>query len=525
MDAPVRSTRDGLTSVTWGTLLMLLGTLGFVAQGFVSRVLLVRTLSPVEWGEFSLGLALAGLLSSIGTLGLPQAIARSLPFAHSASEERAIVRTSLGVTALAAVLLSSGLFLFGLYVAVAYAAPGLALTIELFAVSVGVSIIASILASSFQGFEDVLPNALFLQVINPGLFIVFLLAAIRLAPKSQLFVACLVSYPSAAAVTLGALALYARLRLRGHLARGPPEPAVLHRLYALAAPLFLVSVTGFITGNADTLILGVYHQATVGYYTAGLSLARLVLVGVGALSYIYLPVAARFVRSGDTGAIRMTYVTATKWMVLVSLPLFIVFFFLPGPSLGLVYGASYAGTTLPLQVLVVGAFLATLAGPAGATQVSLGQARLLLANNVATGATNLLLSLLLIPPMGVLGAAIAWSVSNAVNPVLSVIELALLEGVHPLQSHYVLPVAGTLLPFIVLFRLVPFAPPFWLLPGVVLVVAGAFLVAILLSGSVDRGDEIVLEVVEGMLGRPLLTVRRIGRWRMRHRLLAAPPQP
>ncbi len=110
------SARDGLSSVTWGTLLMLLGTLGFVGQGFVSRVILARALTPIEWGQFSIALALAGLLSSIGTLGLTNAIARGLAFAPDDAERRAMVHSAFVVTLGASVVLSLGLFLFGVEV-------------------------------------------------------------------------------------------------------------------------------------------------------------------------------------------------------------------------------------------------------------------------------------------------------------------------------------------------------------------------------------------------------------------------
>jgi O-antigen/teichoic acid export membrane protein len=509
-----RSARDGLSSVTWGTLLMLLGTLGFVGQGFVSRVILARALTPVEWGQFSIGLALAGLLSSVGTLGLTNAIARSLAFASDDAERRAMVWSAFVVTLGASVVLSVGLFLFGVEVGSVYHAPALALAIKFFAASVGCSILSSLIAATFQGYENVVPNAIFVNIVNPGLFLVFLVAAIRTAPNGDVFPASLAGYLAAAIVTLLALAVYARVRLPERLPPGPRAPGAAGRLMRFAAPLFVVSVLGFLTGNADTLLLGIYRQAEVGYYTAALSLARLVLLGVSALSFIYLPVAARFLRDGDSEAISMTYVTATKWMVLVSLPLFVVFFFVAGPSLGLVYGPLYASRTGPLEILAAGAFLSTLAGPAAATQISLGQTRLLVYNNAITGAVDIGLALGLIPSLGTVGAAVAWAASNALNPMLSMTELALLSGLHPIRAHYLVPVLATSLPVVGLFLFVPFAVPLWGTPLIVLGVAGLFLLVIWLTASIDRGDRLVLEVVEGLIGRRLGLVRRVATWRL-----------
>ncbi|HEV2167156.1 MAG TPA: oligosaccharide flippase family protein, partial [Thermoplasmata archaeon] len=194
-----------MNTVTWGTFLMLLGTLGFVGQGFVSRVLLARALTPVEWGQYSLGLALAGLLASVGTLGLTNAIARSLAFAQDDAERRSMIRSSFLVTLGSAVLLSLALYLFGAYVGVAYHAQMLSLTIEFFAASTGFSIVSSLIASIFQGYEDVVPNAIFVNIANPALFLIFLVAVIRFAPAGEVFLGALAGYFAAAVTTFTVL--------------------------------------------------------------------------------------------------------------------------------------------------------------------------------------------------------------------------------------------------------------------------------------------------------------------------------
>ena len=208
---------------------MLIGTLGFVGQGFVSRVILARALTPIEWGQFSLGLALAGLLASVGTLGLTNAIARSLAFALDDAERRSMIRSSFLVTVGSAAVLSLALYLFGVYVGATYQAPMLALTIEFFAASAGFSIVSSLLASIFQGYEDVVPNAIFVNIANPALFLTFLVVAIRSAPSGEVFVGALASYFAAAVVTFTVLSLYARRRLArrlpGGTARGGRRPA------------------------------------------------------------------------------------------------------------------------------------------------------------------------------------------------------------------------------------------------------------------------------------------------------------
>ena len=46
------------------------------------------------------------------------------------------------------------------------------------------------------------------------------------------------------------------------------------------------------------MILGVFTPSAVGTYTASLTLARLLQIGIGAVADIFLPVTTRFYRAG-----------------------------------------------------------------------------------------------------------------------------------------------------------------------------------------------------------------------------------
>jgi O-antigen/teichoic acid export membrane protein len=508
--------RDGLSSVTRGTLVMLLGTLGYVVENFVSRVLLARSISVHDWGNFSLGLALAGVLASLGSLGLAQAVARNLPFAMRDDERRAIVHSSFAVVLPSAIVVSLVMLLLG--AALNPSLPALALTLEFFAGAVAMMILSGLVASVFQGYEDVRPNALFVQILNPTLFIVFLVAAEAPDPFHLPYLAALVAYLVSSTISLAAISLYARYRLPTLLPAGDRAPGVQRKLFLFAAPLFVVGVLGVVAQNGDTILLGVFLRNSLGYYTAALSLARLLMVGLGSLAYIFLPVTARFVRSGDHDAVRITYSTATKWMILTSLPLFLIFFFLPARSLGFVYGSTYSVGSTTLKLLVAAAFASTLVGPSTATQVSYGQTRLLMYNTIAAGAADLILSVVLIPPFGTDGAAVAWGVATALVPALSALELAILQDVHPFHPHYVIPLLVTSVPLAVAFVFVPLSVPLWALPLLVLGIALLFLMVVFATGSVDTGDRLLLEVVEGFIGRRVPLVRTVARWRMGPRI-------
>ena len=513
--------REGLSSVTKGTLFLLISTLLLVALNFVSRVLVVRSISTSEWSSFSFGLTLTGVLIAIGSIGLPSSVARSLPYVSSDAERRTIVRSTLWIGGVSALVAAVLLYVLSGPIGQALGSPGITLSLRFFPIALGAGIMSTLIASIFQGYEDVTPNALFVQIVNPSLFVIFLTAGILLPPLGITLTEALEAYAGANAVTLGLLVLYLVRRLPRHLTSGPLAPEALPRLMRFTAPLFVVGVMAAITGSGDTLILGTFHPSSVGIYTASLTLTRLVPIGISAAAYIFLPVASRFVRAADAASVGVTYATVTKWMSLVSVPLFLVFFFLPSRSLEFVYGPGYAGQVVPLQITVVGAFITTTLGPAATAQVAFGQTRLLAMNAIVAGVVDVLVALALVPgngPFGgYVGAAIAWGSANSVYTLMCLVELSSLTGVHPFRWHFVLPVLATAIPVGVLLGVLHPRVPLWGLPPLAIGIALLFVLAVLFTRSIDEGDRLLLEAVERLFGRPLPIFRRLGRWALRSR--------
>ncbi len=514
--------REGLSSVTRGTLFLLVATLCYVGVNFVSRVIVIRSISMSEWSAFSLALALAGVISAVGTLGLPSAVARSLPYSTSDAERRSMVRGSLWIAGASGLVGTVALFLSAPAIGTALGsaslpASELTLALQLFSVTIATGVISTVIASIFQGYEDVTPNALFLQILQPTLFVVFLVGVVVQPPHHVSYVDALATYAVSNVAALVLVVVYAARRLPRRLPPGPTAPGALRNLLLFAAPLFVVGLMSTLTGSGDTLVLGIYHSGEVGTYTASLTLARLLTIGVSAASYIFLPVATKFIRRNDANAVELTFTTVTKWMILFSLPLFVLFFFLPTESLGFVYGSSYTLITVPLDITVLGAFVTTLLGPGPTTQVAYGRIRLLAYNAVVAGLLNVGIAFLLVPAHGYVGAAIAWASANAAYSALSIFELAVMDRIHPFRPHFVVPLAATGLPLALLFSIYRPRFPWWSLPPIGLAIAGLFVLVILLTRSIDVGDAMLLDALERMVGRPILFLRRLGRLALRRR--------
>lgn len=503
---------DGLTTVTKGTLLVIVSTLCLVLFNFLSRVLLVDHPSS-DWNSFSYVLAVSGIVSALGTIGLPNAVARGLPYAASDAERRTIVRSALAITIAAAAAIAAGLWAAAPYFARTLGIPHLQIGLEFFGVAAGCSLVAGLLASVFQGYADVVPAAVFLQILNPGLFLAFLLASLALPSVPLSFTTALVAYVLASVATLVGLVSYTVRRLPRQLPPGPHAPEARGRLLRFAAPLFVAGAMLSLAGFGDTFVLGLYSPLAVGDYTASLILARLIAIGINAAAFIFLPVATGFLRRENNGAIRLTYATVTKWLLLLSMPLFLLFVFLPTRSLQFVYASHYPPIVLPLQITVAGAFGATVLGPGATAQIALGRVRLLAVNSAVAGVTDLALAFALVPAHGAVGAAVAWGSSTFLYAALCLAELAVLDRVHPFGRDFVVPLVTTVVPIAAVLVALEERVPEWALPPIGLAAAALFVVAVILTRSLDEGDRLLLGAVERLLGRPVPLVRRLARWR------------
>ncbi|MCI4327249.1 MAG: oligosaccharide flippase family protein [Thermoplasmata archaeon] len=500
---------------------MAASTVLLLVFSFFGRVGLARSFGLEAWGEFSIGLALTGLLSLVALLGLNQAVARSISYERDPGERRALIRWGLLITGAASVVVSSLIYLAAPELAALFHNSGLTVVFRLFSTTVGFQMMAAMLASIFQGFEDSVPNAWFNGVAAPALFVIFLAGVLVFHWG---FTGALIGYTASQGVTLALLVVYTIRKLPARL---PPAEHVPLRprsqLWTLSVALWGVASLQFVTAYVDTLILGVFRPTTaVGLYSTAMILARLLLVGNGALTYIYMPTAARLTAENDHETIRRTFVTSTRWTLAITVPMFLLFVCLPSQSIDTVFGPKFLGATTALEILVFGSFFSVTLGPVNACMAGMGYARPLLVTTGIAAFANMALSFGLIPFYGLIGAAIAWTVARCLYPGVGLIYLFRTDRITPYRRILLVPVLGTLAIGVPIFYLVGALPitKFIVFPMYFFGVA-LFLAVLVLSRSLDPGDMVAANVLERLTGRPMPLVRRIiGRYSV-----PAPPAP
>jgi O-antigen/teichoic acid export membrane protein len=510
IDAQIAPSGRALVTVGKGTTIMVLSTVLLFLFSFIGRVAVARAFTVASWGDFSLGLALTGFLSIVAILGLHQAIARTLAFEQDPGVRRNIIRWGLLLTVSSAIISSATVyFLAGPLAQLFDAARSSQLTLvfQLFSVTVGFTLLSLFLAAIFQGFEDAGPNAVFNQVVNPGLFVLFVFLFLFLHLG---FLGALLGYVLSNAIALLAFVWYTVRKLPQLLPRvGTVPMGFPSDLGKLSVALWGVTSLAFVTAYADTLILGVFWPAvTVGYYSSAMTLARLILVGSGALTFIYLPVASRLTRTQDFETIRTTYVTAARWTIAVTFPLFLIFAAVPSTSLGVVFGKNYEPGAVALSLLAWGAFISIMVGPVNACLAGMAYARTLLITSSVAALLNIAVSFALIPALGLIGAAIAWTFSRILFTAMGSRALWRSDRITPFRRTLTLPLVVSMaigIPAFAILQLVH--GPWWMIFPLFGIAAAIFPLAVLLTKTLDPGDLMVIRAIEKYLNIRLPALR------------------
>jgi O-antigen/teichoic acid export membrane protein len=265
---------------------------------------------------------------------------------------------------------------------------------------------------------------------------------------------------------------------------------------------------------SDTLLLGYFKTPdVVGLYNAASPLAKFVSEPLALMMLIYIPVATGLYSQNLMAEFRRSYIISTKWIVSLTLPFFLVLFLFPEGVLNLLFGPSYVAAAPALRILSLGFIIGNLLGPRIAALVALGKVRFVFWVSLSLTALYLLLNIVLIPPLGIVGAAIASALSLTLGSIITAAKVYSLCRVQPLSNNLLKPIAAS----IVLALVFKFATygivsiSWWMLILFFILYYAIYGIAIVLTRSFDREDIALLLEIEKMSNINAEPVKKILR--------------
>jgi O-antigen/teichoic acid export membrane protein len=495
-----------LRKIARGTGIALVGTFLALLLGFVTRLIIARYGSETEYGIYSLAIVIMTFVTTLVSLGMPDGVARYIAYFRGRGETakvRAVTSVSLQLVTAASIVFSIALFFSAEYIASnIFHTSELALALKVFVVGIPFFALINILVSAFRGFDSMKPQAYFQYVLFN---ILFLLLVSVLAILHLSFANLFYAYVIALILTFVALLIYTIKKLPQPIAftGWQSNAAVRKELALFSLPLLVTAVFATIILWLDNLLLGYFKTPeVVGLYNAASPLAKFVSEPLGLMLLIYTPVATGLYSQNLMAELRRSFVISTKWIVSLTLPFFLVLCLFPEAVLNLFFGPTYVAAAPALRILSLGFIISNLFGPNQSIPLAMGQSRFLMWTALAGVIASVTLNVALIPPLSIVGAAIAMAVSVNLIKIILAIKAYSLCRAQPMSKNLLKPVIASVI-LALLFKLVAVhivAINWWMLLLLFILYYAIYGIAVVLTRSFDREDiALLLEIELGPL--------------------------
>jgi len=434
--------RAQLARVARGGALNLVGALVAAIAGFALVVVVARAFSPTTAGVLfastSVFLVVVSLAVFGADTGLIQFILRFEEGGRSAdiptvlrSARRPVLVTSVAIAA--AVLLFAGPLsdLLGLD------HPRSPAVLRVLGVTVPFAAMAQLALSETRALSRMRPTVLIDNLFRAtAQTIAAVIVGLLGGGLLMLSVGWALPYVMSAALAIPTARWYLRRQSRRWAEVGAADPAEVRREFRhYTWPRGVARVSQIVVQRADIIIIAaMLGAAPAAIYTAA---TRFVVVGqmsAQAISNVLMPRLAQLLPRRDMVVVSDVFKISTAWSMAVAWPLYAVI--ASSASLYLeVFGERYVGNDgVPVVVTMsVAMMITTAAGALDSVLLMSGRSMASLVNGLVAASLNVALCLVLIPWIGIVGAAIAWAVAVLVRNLLAFILVRHDLGLTPLS--------------------------------------------------------------------------------------------
>jgi O-antigen/teichoic acid export membrane protein len=409
----------------------MIGAVITTVAGFASLILVSRSYGQTSTGVLFTAVGVFTLLANTAKIGTEASMTWFVAHARANGRRGAIAKV------VSSALTGSGLASVVVAVLAGLAAAPLATLLTddpalgddmrsllvLLAVAIPGWAVAQASLGAMRGFGSMRPSVMIGAILRPGVQLVVLAGLVALStPLWVLGFAWLTAGLASAAAGLWWLAR-----------RIAPIPVAdddgRAEFWGHARPRAASDILHGALERLDVILVGALAgSAAAGSYAAA---NRLVLAGqlvLMAIAQAVAPPVATHLASGRTADAEVVVQRVTGWSVLLLWPAMAVMV-AGAPGIMTVFGDDFADTAVVVAVLGVGLALVSAMGPGDAVLLMTGDSRGSMHNHVAALVAMVVVALAAIPPLGAVGAALAWVVSRMTLRGLSVWRIQRATGI------------------------------------------------------------------------------------------------
>lgn len=385
----------------------------------VLTVVLARLLDPDAYGLLFLAISVYGVVKLFSKLGIGRAAGRYLTEYRETDPGQIphILRISFLCNVLTIGLIGLVLAVGHESIASLIGEPALAPLIAVGVLFVAFGTLVTYIRLVFQGFEEIrLASAVHASDRVCRLVFATGFVLIGYGVTGALWGYIL----SSALVSIGGLALLYTAFYRG-VERSDVESNLGRRIIKYTAPLTATNAANVLDKQVDTILIGFFlNPVAVAYYTAGKQVVQFVKMPMASMGFTLSPLYGSQKASGNSDTAARIYETSLSYGLLLYVPIGTGLMLVAEPLVDLVFGDQYRGAIPVLQVFALYAVLQSITELTNTSLDYLGRAKARAVVQVVTSLLNVILNIILIPLVGVIGAAIATVITHSLYTLANV---------------------------------------------------------------------------------------------------------
>ena len=392
--------------------------------GYLIRIVLARNLTVEEYGLFFAVFTLINFLAIFNNLGMGQALVKYIPeflVKKRPAKLKNSVFLTLGVTLASFILISVLLFAFSGFLAQHYFKNDLAASVLLLFIPLLLfSRLRGLVRNIYQAFQRMSIFALMYLAEN---FLILILLLCLFAFKKNIFVA---TYSHIAAYMLifiiFSLLLFRVFNFFKH--KTAINKSLVKKMFKFGIPLMILGAGSTIILYIDTLILTYFRSLEeVGVYNVVVPTVMMVMFFGKSIASVIFPMSSELWARKKKKYIGEGLRMLEKYSFVIMIPVALIILVFSKMILKLLFGPEYVTGVLTMQILIMGVVFFAIYAINSALFSAIGKPQIATKILLQGALINLVLNLIIIPWLGMLGAAITSLITYIYVALTSVLRL------------------------------------------------------------------------------------------------------
>jgi len=392
------------------------GSIVILILHFFQKPIIARYLGPDGLGLFFMVTMITGIITVIAGVGFDNAIIKYVAeYKDTKDRLHAIVSSALITMAVFGVFASIVLFILSDIFASVFCMPSLSFLLKIYAFVFPFSLVFGIILGFFNGLREMKYYALF-NILNRIMILLLIVTFLFFG------------FGVEGALIGDMLALIGVVVIAAIIMKKFIHIIILDykkntkKLASFGSRMMGVNSINLTQYQADSLLIGYFLTATdLGYYAVAVSLSRFFWRVPQSIQMVTYPATSEYWSKGIHESLSKMINKSMKYSACILLTIGLGTGFFAKDIITFLFGNEFIYAVLPLQILLIGTVInGATSRPIGGSLAGAGHPGLDLIKVSISATVNVLLNILLIPSFGIIGAAVATTISLLMTSALGI---------------------------------------------------------------------------------------------------------